>query len=156
MNIGIIVHSLSGHTLEVAEYTQTELQEAGHTVTIERVTVANEDPQSTIPLVLESNPSTEPYEGVILAAPVRAFGMSPVMKKWLEGRPQLGGKPTLCIVTQHFKYKWLGGNNALKQMGRMAQSHGASVLDRVGINWSNAKRVDQIEELKQRATQAFT
>jgi hypothetical protein len=37
------------------------------------------------------------------------------MKAYLSKMQDLEGKPVYCFLTQHFRFRFLGGDNALKQ-----------------------------------------
>ena len=45
MNIAIIIHSKTGHTLQVGEALRSRLETSGHTVHLEQIRAANESCQ---------------------------------------------------------------------------------------------------------------
>lgn len=152
MKIGIIVHSYTGNTLSVAQSLQNKLIEAGHSVSIERVMAVNEDPSAAGNIELKVKPDISDYDGVVFAAPVRAFSLSPVMKKYLLQLPSLRGKRIGCYVTQYFPFPWMGGNRAIKQMKSICSTKGEEVIGEGIINWSNKERekkiIDVVDKLR--------
>ena len=147
MRIGIIVHSHTGHTLGVAEKLMRKLQTEGHDVSLERVSVVDEDPNKMTNIQLASNPDIQAYEGLIFAAPVRGFSLSPVMKLYLSQLGTLNGKKVYGFVTQSFPFPWMGGNQSIKQLKRACQEKDVEVIETGIINWSNKNRESRIEEL---------
>jgi len=143
MNVGIIVHSQTGNTWSVAESIVTRLKKSRHTVEVKRV---GED----------FRPDISAYDTLILAAPVQAFSLSPIMKIWLKQGPELRGKKVVCFVTEHFPYPWMSGNRAMKQFTRACFAQGADVVATGIVNWSNSRRSEQIEELGSRIERIFT
>lgn len=116
MNIGIIVHSLSGHTYSAARKLQEKLAAGGHKVTIEQVTPAGKAYPGIKNLKLKTKPEIKSYEGLVLAAPVWAFSISPVMAAYLAGLTSLKGKKIAAFVTMGFPFKWMGGTRAISQL----------------------------------------
>lgn len=156
MKVGCIVHSQSGNTLSVTETMVKKLEQQGHLVTLERISAVNLDPESIGPIELATNPEVSQYDRLILAAPVQAFSLSPVMKVWLQTRPALQGKPVVCFVTEHFPYPWMGGKRAIKQFTQTCRALGAVIVETGVVNWTNKKRLEQIEDLSNRITRIFT
>jgi flavodoxin len=150
MKIGLIVHSHTGNTLSVAESIVNRLKKSGKSVELERVSGVNEDLQNSGPVVLDSNPDISAYDLLILAAPVQAFSLSPIMKAWLNQEPGLRGKRVVCFVTEHFPYPWMGGTRAMKQFTRACLAQGADIVATGVVNWSNSRRSEQIEDLGSR------
>ncbi|MBU0954152.1 MAG: flavodoxin [Spirochaetes bacterium] len=155
MNIGLVVHSHTGNTEAVAIVLQQQLVESGHSVTLQRVRALNEDTEEHGLVQLVENPDVSPFTALILAAPVRAFALSPVMKAWLAGRPALQNKNVACFVTQHFPYAWMGGSNALRQFQQGCKENGAIVAGTAVVNWSNKNRQIQISTLVDRFEELF-
>lgn len=103
MKVGIIVYSHTGNTLSVAQKAREALENAGHSVKIERVEPLNNDPHSLGPAGLKSAPDIIAYEALIFASPVQAFSLASAMKLYLSQVSGLGGKKVYLFVTQHFK-----------------------------------------------------
>lgn len=144
MNIGIIIYSRTGNTLSVAERLKKSLLEAGHTVTIDRVTAENDEPNANGPARLTYTPSISAYDHVIMGAPVQAFSLTPVMKLYLSQLTQINGRKISCFVTQHFPKAWMGGRQAIKQMSCRIIEKGGIVTETGIVNWTNKAREQQI------------
>lgn len=107
MNIGIIVHSQTGHTLSVAEKLMKSLTLKGHDVTLGRVTAEDESPRAS-EIQLQTIPIVEDYDCLFFGAPVWGYSLSPVMKLYLTQLITLKDKRIGCFVTQLFPYSWMG------------------------------------------------
>lgn len=82
-----------------------------------------------------------------LGGQVDLFRLNQRMSQYLNEISNLSGKEVYLFVTQYFKYPWLGGNNAIKQMINICQNKNAEVYGTKVINWTNKKREQQILEL---------
>ena len=140
MSIGIIVYSQSGHTLSVAEELKERLTAAGHTVSLEKVTVAGGRKPGDKEFELEAMPDAAPYDAVVFASYVEAFSLCEVMARYLKRIESLQGKKVACLVTQFFPYPWMGGNRAIRQMRKLCQSKGATVVGTGVVNWAKSRR----------------
>lgn len=147
MKVGIIVHSITGNTLSVAEKLQERLVAAGHWVQLERVTAVDESPQAK-KVELKNIPDTRSYDMLIFAAPVWAFSLPPVVKLYLSKIPTLEGKAVGCFVTQAFPFPWMGGNRTIRQMVSACQALGGKVFSTGIVNWTRRRetRIDQLIE----------
>lgn len=143
MKIGILVYSETGHTMQVATKLSQRLIENGHQATIERIT-ANASAQGVLP-ALTNAPSVEGYDALVFAAHVQAFSLAPAMRVYLSQIGPLAGKPAVCLLTQHFKKAWLGGNHALKQMKQAIDANGGVCLNQGIVHWSAKDKDAQIE-----------
>ena len=152
MTIGIIVHSMTGHTLLVAQRIEKKLTEQGHTVRIERVSAQDEEAvskgQVKQPIQLINPPDPLAYDAVIFGAPVWGFSLSKIMAAYLGRLPGLSGKKTACFITQHLSHPVFGGNRSLRQMEAACRKMGSSPFASGIVNWSNARREEQIENIE--------
>lgn len=155
MNIGIMIHSRTGHTLSVAEELKDALTAKGHSATIEKVVAANDDEPEFDRIILDSSPDYEQYEALIIGAPVRGAALSPAMKAYLTSIPSLSSKKIECFVTEFFPFPSMGGNQAIKQMKTLCEEKGGEVVGTGIINWSNPKRNKQIAQLAERQAAVF-
>jgi len=140
MHIGIIVYSQTGNTLSVAEKLKERLTAAGHTVSLEKVTVAGGRKQGDRNFQLETLPDPGPYEAVVFGSAVEAFSLSPVLTAYLKQIGSLRGKKVACLVTEFFPYPWMGGNRATRRMRKLCQSKGAAVCGSGVVNWAKFRR----------------
>jgi flavodoxin len=147
MNIGIILYSHTGNTLSVGEKIRDACLKQGHTCSIERVTLENDDPNSKAPLRLVSAPDISGYDAVIFGAPVHAFSLCHAMKAYLSQLPRIEGKKVCCYVTQQFQKPWLGGNRTIRQMVALCRDKGAIPCATGIVNWASKIREKQIDDL---------
>jgi len=147
VKIGIIIHSRTGNTLSVAQKIKEKMTEAGHSVSLEQIKAANDEPSAAGPLQLLNEPDIKDYELLIFGAPVHAFQLSAAMKTYLSRLQTLKGKKIGCFVTQHFPYQWMGGNGAVKKMKSLCYDKGEKILLSDIINWSNKNREAKIINL---------
>jgi flavodoxin len=151
MNIGILVHSQTGHTHSVAQRIEKKLTEQGHTCRIEQIRARDEEAiskgQVMQPIQLINPPDPLAYDALILGAPVWGFSLSKIMNAYLDRLPKLSGKKVACFITQSFPHPIFGGNRSLRQLKSACQQMGASVYASGIVNWSNSRREDQIENL---------
>ena len=143
MNIGIIVYSLSGHTLTVATRLKDKLAANGHSVTLERVeTVGPAKPQFEN-AELKTKPPVDAYDALVFACPVRGGTIPPPMKRSMEQIPSLQEKQVACLVTHFFKREW-GANQVLVAMRELCESKGATVLGVNEVRWFSLRRKERI------------
>jgi hypothetical protein len=140
MNIGIIVYSQSGNTLQVANKVKERLIGNGHSVALEQVTVAGGRTPKTKEFELEAKPIVEAYDAIVFASSVEAFSLCAVMSRYLKQIGSLEGKQVGCLVTQQFPYPWMGGNRAIKQMKVLCQAKGSTVQASGIVNWAKSRR----------------
>lgn len=146
MNIGIIIHSQTGNTRCVAQKLKEKFSAAGHTVSIESISAANDGESDLQRIRLTAKPDVSTYDALLFGAPVRGFSLSPVMQAYLAGVGALLGTKAGCFITHFFPYAWMGGNRALFQLCEIVQARGAIVYGSGIVHWSRAaSRDDQIE-----------
>ena len=146
MNVGIIVYSGTGNTLSIAQRLKGALEAKGHSAELEQITVEGEIAPNR-PVVLKTAPDATKYEAVILAAPVMAFSLNPVMKSYLKHMGDLSGKKAGCFVTKQLPGNWTGGNRAIKAFSAALKEKGALVRNTAIIHWKDeAKREKEAAE----------
>lgn len=155
MKIGIIVWSVSGHTLSVAEAFSKCLADKGHTVTIERIGISGDPMKPGTPWEFTKAPKTEGYDALVFGSYVEAFCLAAVMKKYLEGIAGLSGKKSLVLVTQGLPMAWMGGNHAVRQIKGLIKAKGGIVADSAIVSWGNKAKERQIADACEKAAKAF-
>ncbi len=156
MRIGIIVHSITGNTLSVSQQIQQRLQASGHTVVIERIRPTGKEPVSNEAAVqLETTPDLSNYEALIFGAPVQAFSLDPVMSAFLKQVPDLGGRPSVCFLTQQLPFRFFAGNRSIRRMQSLCEAKNSRVVLTGIVNWSNKERSRMIEDLVQNVARQF-
>lgn len=158
MKIGIVVHSHTGNTYSVVQKLKEKLIITGHSVNVERLETIDEtktsknDPNKT---TLKIFPDISTYDGLIFAAPVRGFSISPVLATYLRQVKTLENKKVACLVTEFFPFPWMGGNRAVAQIKNICESKGAIVSGTGVINWKNSQREKKITNLLAEAISWF-
>lgn len=155
MNVGIIVYSQTGHTLEVCEKLKERLIGEGHAVNLEQVTVVGERTPQTKTYELDHQPEITPYEGIVFASYVEAFSLCQVMARYLKSVGSLQGKQVACLVSQQFPYPWMGGKHAIAQMKKTCESKGAAVCATGIVNWAKSRREKTVTATVSQLSKAF-
>jgi NAD(P)H dehydrogenase (quinone) len=156
MKIGIIVHSQTGHTYSVAENLKDKLTAAGHTVNIDRIASADTKQADPQKIRIEKLPDISAYDALVLAAPVQAFSVSPVMKAYLPQLPPLNGKKTVIFVTKGLRFNWTGGNGAISRMAKAVESKGGKVIGTGILVWKeDASRDSKVKDMTGRLSKLF-
>ena len=132
MNIGIIVHSQTGTTLEFGKIIEKALSESGNSVDVIRV-------ETNVPVNFGSVrqpkkfsivniPDCKKYDVLLVGGPVWAFSASPVIAALLQELQDISGKKLLPFVTMGFPFPFMGGKQAIALMSGIASGKGAEVL----------------------------
>ena len=145
MNIGILVYSLTGNTLNVAQKIQEHIQKEGGTAVLERITAENGDAGNPSDIRLKDIPDIKKYDKLIICAPINGFMLCRAMTMYLKGHAGLSGKTVNCFVTQHLKSSFFGGNKGIKQIKSFCENQGAEVKNTANVHWSSAQRDAEIE-----------
>jgi len=147
MKIGIVVYSLSGHTLAVATALQGKLAAAGHTVTLERLEMVGAATSSAEKgAELKSRPGVEGYDALVFACPVRGGAPPPPMRSYLQGIPTLLGKKVACLVTHSLLQKW-GAKQSLAALKELFESKGAKVCGTGSVWWLGLGREGRLAQV---------
>jgi flavodoxin len=147
MKTAIIIHSNTNNTLTVGQRLLEALLSKGINISLERVTAVNEDTKTQSEIHLASAPEIEPYDEIVIGAPVHGFALSRVMDAYLSQLSGFHGKRVACFVTEHFPKPWMGGRRAVRQLGRHVAALGGVVTKTAVVNWSNKLREEQIHTL---------
>ena len=150
MNIGILVHSLTGNTLLVAQKLSDKLKTQGHKANIVRLAPIGGDSTKMTDqtkIRLEPLPALDAFDFIVFAGPVNGFSMSAVMSKCFSTVPTLRGKRVACFVTQAFSRPFLGGNRTISQYVHKCEALGAKVCATGIVNWRNKQRDKMIQDV---------
>ena len=145
MNIGILVYSYTGNTMNVAEKIKQKIESNGDTAAIERVTAINGDPNGGQPIELKDIPNIQKYDKLVVGAPINGLSLCKAIKKYLNNHATFKNKEVNCFVTEHFKHSFMGGRQGIKQMLRIITSRGGSVQNTAIVHWSSPDRDAQIK-----------
>ncbi len=147
MKTGIIVYSMTGNTLSVAEMLADKLTQKGQDVVLERITTVGDNPSKSKNYQLQQSPDVSGYDVLVFATPVWAFHISTVMHRYLSQLSSLSGKKVACFVTHSFSVSALGGNGSANQMAKICSEKGATVYATGVVSWNSKKREEQINLL---------
>jgi flavodoxin len=146
VKIGIIVYSMTGHTLAVATKLQEALSTTGHDVHLEPLRAAGPASLGAADAPLETVPEIDLYDALVFATPVRGGTPAPPMVSYLEQITSLEGKRVGCLVTGIFPAGW-GRNQTLAQMAETCASKGATICGSGSVGWWSLGRRRQIAEV---------
>ncbi len=154
MNIGIIVYSLSGHTLSVAAKLKEALAAAGHRVSVERVEIVGLATRAAEDAELKTRPDVGPYEALVFGCPVRGGTVPSPMRRYLEQIPSLSNKKVACFVTHFFRREW-GANQVFAQMKGIIEPKAATIRGTAEVKWFSLNRKQQITQAVDELSKLF-
>ena len=138
LKTALVFYSRTGNTKKVAEkFKNIDLLE---------IKSASNNPNQQQVTLIES-PDISKYDHLIFASPVHGFQLCKVMKAYLNQLSDLKDKTIDIYVTHYFRFSWLGGIQALKQMRKIIESKGGQVEHQTSINWKSHKRDTVIEAM---------
>ena len=154
MKIGIIVHSYTGNTYEVAQKIEEKFKESGKDVEIKRVSMVGGDKPKGKDIEIKNPPDVEKCDALIFGSPVHGFALSLAMKTYLKQIPSLQDKKIALFVTKGTRFNWTGGNQAINKMKKICESKGGIIIGTGIIVW-NKQRNQKIAELVQKFSLLF-
>lgn len=128
MNIGIIVHSKSGHTFNIARKIAAKCD--AEKIKNEIILLKFEGkiaPRSKDIKIIEP-PKIDMYDTIVFGAPVWAFTASPIITAYLKQLQKCEGKKMLCFVTMGFPFAFMGGNQAISAMNKLLSKYNGKLL----------------------------
>jgi menaquinone-dependent protoporphyrinogen IX oxidase len=156
MKICVIVYSQTGNTLSVAEKLKDALAAKGCDVELQRVVATGGDPGARALDTLVQTPDPNGYDALVFASPVQAFSLAQAMQLYLSQISCTQAGTVCCLVTQHFKKPWLGGNRAIRKMCALLARKNIPTSETGIVNWSGVNREAQIDEIVLRFSTALT
>jgi hypothetical protein len=118
MNIGLIVHSYPGHTLEVAGKLKDALLAAGHRVSVAKIEVLGGENPKTECSRLNRHRIQAALTPHFWRACTGIFAFAEYAA-YLTKIRRLPQKKALCFVTKQLPFPWMGGRRAAGQMEEM-------------------------------------
>jgi flavodoxin len=131
MNIGIIVHSQSGHTAALAKAIAERFRSAGHEVDITPLMTSGLYKPGSHNFTISNTPEEEDLarcDAALFGGPVWGFKASPVIMEYLRWLTKLNGKKTMSFVTKGLPWKSFGGYQAIRAMDEQLEASGGTVL----------------------------
>lgn len=150
MNICILVNSLTGNTLSIAEKLKINLEKNNNLVSLEKIEPIdgeNINETNISNINFEKIIDFNNYALIIIGSPVRGFSISNTLKSYLDKVTSLKNKKVSLFVTHFFPFSFLGGNQTIKQIIKICEEKGAIISNTGIIDWKNKKREEQIENL---------
>lgn len=138
MKTALVYYSKTGHTDSIAKRFKD--------VDLLRVESESDNPNQKH-VVLTVTPSIKDYGHLIFACPVHGFMVSQVFRAYLEQIQDLSNQTIDIFVTHQFRFSFLGGNQALKQMEKMIIKKNGQVRMKTSINWNSRKREEDISAM---------
>ncbi len=147
MNIGIIVYSKTGNTFEVASRLKGNLEQKGHSVVLDRVTIEGDVKPGDKDVRMLNIPGIEDFDKVIFGSPVQAFSLAVPMEAYLNNHiTSLEGKEVSLFVTKQLPFSWTGGKRTLGQMEKICKNKGAKVKGKEVVFWYGKVREESISK----------
>ena len=131
LKILILVHSVTGTTMKLAEAIGSKAKAKGNSVHIvqlrtdPRIEGKGKDPKE---FRITNLPNVSGYDTIIIGCPVWGANITPVMKKALADLRGLQGKRVIPFATQGFPFAFLGGNRVQRIISRESEAKGAKIL----------------------------
>jgi NAD(P)H dehydrogenase (quinone) len=119
MNIGIIIHSKTGHTLNFARKLSSRC--ATENIKNEIIRLKFEGiiaPRSKKVTIIDV-PNIDTFDVLVFGCPVWAFTASPVITAFLKLTHNIEGKKVICFATMGFPFAFLGGIQAISLMNKL-------------------------------------
>jgi NAD(P)H dehydrogenase (quinone) len=128
MNIGIAIHSESGHTANLARAIAAEWRAMGHEATVELLRTHGAVKPSSRHVEFRRLPEFENVDAILVGGPIWAFSASPVVMSYIRTFETLKGKKVLNFLTHGLPFTFLE-KRALKQMNDAFDCTGAQILE---------------------------
>ncbi|MFW6298996.1 MAG: flavodoxin family protein [Bacillota bacterium] len=139
MKIGMMVHSETGHTMDVAHAIETALKKEGYEVEIRSVVAKSKRPwKESMPSIKET-PDPNGYDVLILGAPVWGFTLSRVMEEYLFQVRPIETKRLILFSTGALP-RFFGGKRAMKIMHDISKVPEAKTIYAGSVRFPRKKK----------------
>lgn len=142
MNIGIVVYSKTGNTLDVAKQLDAALKLNGHHSTIESVTPVDPDEYHVEKIQIKEKHDLNQYDFLVFASPVNGFALAASMKRYMMDITSLN-VPAACFVTKALPFNWTGGNQAVGKIEKYVTRLGSKVVYRSIVHQGKPQEVEE-------------
>jgi len=150
MNIGIFIHSQSGHCSALGMAITQKLRSQGNEVDIQLIQpIGRVHPRMKHVELREEVPNLSNYDVLVWGGPIWAFTASPVICSFIKDIPTLKGKKALCFTTSGFPEPLSGAKGAHKKLSGLLEELGATVLEGEAMFWglsAGKKKIDTVVE----------
>jgi len=157
MNIGIFVHSQSGHCSALGMAVTQKLRALGHDVDIQLIQpVGRVHPRMKHVELRGDVPDVSGYDILVFGGPIWGFTASPVVSAFIKEIPSLKGKKTLCFTTSGFPGPLSGAKAGHKKLATELEELGATVLEGEALFWGLMAGKSKIDKAAQRMCEKIT
>ncbi|MFO7612094.1 MAG: flavodoxin [Clostridia bacterium] len=143
MRIGIIVHSVTGNTLSVSKKLEQVLGEAGHEVELKEIKTEGKPNPADKEVKFSELPGLDGYDAIVFGSHTEAFSLEFAMKEYFKRIDGLKDRKAACLITHQLPCRWMGGNNAARQMKTLCEGKGAKVIGTAIVEWSPENKRQQ-------------
>jgi NAD(P)H dehydrogenase (quinone) len=145
MNIGIAVHSESGHTANLARAIADQWRAMGHEAEVELLRTSGQVKPSSRNVEFRRLPEFEDVQAILVGGPVWAGSASPAAISYIQSLESLKGKKALSFITHGLPFKFIA-KRALKQMNKKFDCTGAEILEGEALHYffPNQAKLDAV------------
>lgn len=138
MNIGIVVHSQSGHTATLAKAIAEKFRQNNHEVDIMPLLTTGLAKPGSRHFTICNAPDQEElerFDAILFGGPVWGFKASPVIKEFLSWMKKIDTKKVASFVTYGLPWPSCGANQAIRSMNQELRASGGTVLPGVMLHY---------------------
>lgn len=128
MKVGIVIHSQTGNTANLAGKIAEALRKKGHEAEVHLLRPVGVVRPSSKNIEFRRDPDLSEYDAILFGCPVWAFSASNVMIAYLKKLTILKGKKVLPFVT-HGLFKFMGATKAISRITSLLEMMMADVLE---------------------------
>lgn len=128
MKVGIIVHSKSGNTFNVARKIASKCTEKKIDADIIKLNFEGDVAPRAKTVKLVEPPLIDKFDFLVIGGPVWAFTASPVITAYLQSIKSFKDKKVMNFVTMGFPLRFLGGNGAVALMNKIVSANGGTII----------------------------
>ena len=154
MNAGMVLFSHMGHTRQLGEALQQELEEAGHTVDL--IVLETQEPFNLGAdlTAIKPVPVVHDYDVLLLGSPVHGGRISAPMRAFIAEVDSLTGMPCVLFVTHFFRQSW-GADQSLAEFTEKCREKGMRILKTCAVRWFSLQRKKNIQNAVQETVEAL-
>jgi hypothetical protein len=147
MTIGIVVHSQSGHTANLARAVAVGLRERGHDVDVKllRPRACLWPFSRSVSFLRLPDIDPEKLDVLLVGGPVWGFAAAPPILAYIDTLPNMRGRKVMGFVTHGLPLR-MSGARGLAHIDRALVLCGGIVLDGVAVfhpPWSSPERIEK-------------
>lgn len=154
MNAGMVLFSHMGHTRQLGEALQQELEEAGHTVDL--IVLETQEPFNlgADRTAIKPVPVVHDYDVLLLGSPVHGGRISAPMRAFLDEIEDFSGKPCVIFITHFLRRTW-GAEQTMAEFVDKCREKGARILETCAVRWFSLQRKKHIQSAVHESVEAI-